>query len=146
MANTVYKVEEYELQDGSLVTLKPSNIATQRKGQEMINKLGEVGDEDDGINALLDIVCLVLKRQRPEFVKETVEESDDGSKTTKRETNYELMEELFDLDTVFKVIELTLGVKLNDPKLIEAAAQMAMMEQAARAQSELASQTSTSQS
>jgi hypothetical protein len=126
MANTVYTVEEYELQDGSLVTLKPANIAVSRKGHEMIGKLGdrpepvegEEPEEYDDIHQLLDIVCLCLKRQRPEF-----ETTDDKGKKV---TNYEVMEDLFDLDTAFKVIEVYLGVKLNDPKLLEAAMQLAM--------------------
>jgi len=135
MANTVYTVEEYELQDGSLVTLKPANIAVSRKGHELINKLGqnpEVAEgepepeEQDDIHQLLDIVCLCLKRQRPEF--ETID------KNGKKVPNYEVMEELFDLDTAFKVIEIELGVKLNDPKLLEAAMKLAM---AAEAQNEV---------
>jgi len=140
MANTVYTVEEYELQDGTLVTLKPANIAVSRKGHELISKLGETEETDDGIQKLLDIICLCLKRQRPEF--ETEEVNDKGEKTGKKVTNYEVMEEVFDLDTAFKVIEIYLGVKLNDPKLLELAAEQAMMEQAARAQAEAESSTS----
>jgi len=54
------------------------------------------------------------------------------------------MEELFDLDTAFKVIEVYLGVKLNDPKLLEMAAEAAMIEQAARAQAAAADEAESS--
>lgn len=124
MATTVYDVQELVLQDGSTVTCKPANIKVMRKGTEMLSQLGEAEDNDDGINRLLDIVCLCTKRERPEF--ETDEVDDEGEKTGKKVPNYEVMEELFDMDTVFKVIELYLGVKLNDPKLLEAATQMAL--------------------
>lgn len=124
MATTVYDVQELILQDGSTVTCRPANIKVMRKGTEMLSELGEAEDNDDGINRLLAIVCLCTKRERPEF--ETDEVDDEGEKTGKKVPNYELMEDLFDMDTVFKVIELYLGVKLNDPKLLEAAAQMAL--------------------
>lgn len=125
MATTVYEVQELVLDDGTTVTCKPANIKVMRKGNELLAKLGESEDNDDGINRLLDIVCLCTKRERPEF--EIDELDDEGEKTGRRVTNYELMEELFDMETVFKVIELDLGVKLNDPKLLEAAAQMALL-------------------
>ena len=123
MATTVYEVEELTLDDGTTVTCKPANIKVMRKGQEMISKLGDAETDDEGIQKLFDIVCLCLKRQRPDFEKE--ETDDDGN--VKRATNYELLEELFDFPTLFRVIELYLGVKLNDPKLLEAAAEMAML-------------------
>lgn len=127
MATTVYEVQELILQDGSTITCKPANIKVMRKGQELLSKLNEAEDDDDGINRLLDIVALCTKRERPEFEVETPVDPEDESKGTKRGTNYDLMSELFDMETVFKVIELDLGIKLNDPKMLEAAAQMALL-------------------
>lgn len=121
MATSVYEVQELILDDGTTVTCKPANIKVLRKGNELLANLSDVEDNDEGIQKLLDIVCLCLKRQRPEF-----ERVDEDGKTV---TNYELMEELFDMDTMFKVIEIFLGVKLNDPKLLEAAAQMALAQE-----------------
>jgi hypothetical protein len=115
MANEVYKVEEVTLDDGSKVLVKPSPIKILRKGTQMITELGRPDSEEEAIHSLLDIVCLCLKKQRPDFEKE--EDQEDGSKRTV--TNYDLMEEIFDIDTVFYVIEKDLGVKLNDPKLME---------------------------
>src|SRR4051794_6224268 len=124
MATTVYEVEEIVLQDGSTVTLKPSNIRVMRKGNEMIAKLGEAETDDEGITRLLDVVCVCLKAQRPDFEHQVTD--DEG--VTKVVPNYELLEELFDMDLVFKVIEVCLKIKLNDPKLMEAAAQMALLQ------------------
>jgi hypothetical protein len=128
MATTVYEVKELILDDGSTVTCKPANIKVLRKGQELIEHLGELTDEDDNIESLLDIVCLCLKRQRPDFEKTVEIDNEDGSKSTKTVPDYEVMEELFDLETVFEVIYRFLGIKLNDPKLLEAAAKMAMLQ------------------
>lgn len=121
MATTVYEVQELVLQDGSTITCKPANIKVMRKGQELLSKLSEAADDDDGINRLLDIVALCTKRERPEF--EVAEE--DG----RRVTNYDLLTDLFDMETVFKVIELFLGIKLNDPNLLKAAAEMALLKE-----------------
>lgn len=124
MATSVYEVQELILDDGSTVTCKPANIKVLRKGNELLSALGDVEDNDEGIRKLLDIVSLCTKRERPEF--EIDEVDDEGEKTGKKVTNYDLMEDLFDMDTMFKVIEIFLGVKLNDPKLLEAAAQLAL--------------------
>lgn len=124
MATSVYEVQELVLDDGSTVTCKPANIKVLRKGNELLSGLGDVEDNDEGIRKLLDIVALCTKRERPEFEIDELDENDE--KTGKKVTNYDLMEDLFDMDTMFKVIEIFLGVKLNDPKLLEAAAQLAL--------------------
>lgn len=129
MATTVYEVQELILQDGSTITCKPANIKVMRKGQELLSKLGDSEGEEDGINRLLDIVALCTKRERPEFEIEVLVDPEDEDKGKKKATNYDLMGDLFDMDTVFKVIELFLGIKLNDPKMLEAAAQMALLQE-----------------
>ena len=134
MATEVYKVEEVQLDDGSTVTLKPANIKVMRKGQEMIEGLADAEDDDDGLRRLLDIVSLCLKRERPEFeveVTEKVEEDGKSELVKKKVTNYDLMEELFNMPLIFKVIHSYLGINLADPKLAEAA--MKMMEEQAKA-------------
>lgn len=126
MATTVYEVQELILDDGSTITCKPANIKVMRKGNEMVMALGDAEDDEDGLHRLLDIVALCTKRERPEF--EVDELDDKGKETGNKVTNYDLMEDLFDMDTVFKVIEIDLGIKLNDPKLMEAAAQVALLQ------------------
>lgn len=128
MATEVYKVEEMMLDDGSTVTLKPANIKVMRKGQEMIMNLGEAEDDEAGLRRLLDIVCLCLKRERPEFEVEVDEKDEDaeGNATTvkRRVTNYDLMEELFNMPLIFQVIKSYLGIDLADPKLLEVATKL----------------------
>lgn len=106
----IYEVFEVPLQDGSTIQLRPASISLLKKGQKELDRLGEVKDAEDTLNVLLDIVVVLLKKQRPEFADPE---------------NRELVEDLFDLDTVYKVIEVFLGVKLNDPKLVEAAMRVA---------------------
>lgn len=146
MATTVYEVQELILQDGSTITCKPANIKVMRKGNELLTNLGDAKDDEEGMSKLLDIVCLCTKKERPEFETKSEMENEDGTKVTKTATNYDLMEDLFDLETVFKTIELFLGVKLNDPNLVEAAAQLALLKEQEANREEQAGTNSDSQS
>lgn len=107
---TVYNVEEVELQDGSTVTLRPANIKTLRVFMKHIEKLAECETEEETIDVILDAAIICLKKQKPEFA------------------DREVAEEALDLDTIYKVLEVCGGVKLNDPKLMEMAQQMAMQQ------------------
>lgn len=106
VSQSIYEVIEIPLQDGTTVELRPASIALLKKGQKALEKLAEVEESDDTLNALIDVCIVLLKKQRP---------------TWGDPENRELVEDLLDLDSVYKIIEVFLGVKLNDPKLIEAA-------------------------
>jgi hypothetical protein len=103
----IYEVIEVRLQDDTTVELRPASIAVLKKGQKELDRLQDAKDSDETLDILLDVCIALLKKQRPELAD--------------KDTGKELAEELFDLDTVYKVIEVFLGVKLNDPKLIESA-------------------------
>jgi hypothetical protein len=106
-AQNIYEVTIVPLQDDTTVELKPASIKLLKAGNKQLERLGDATNTDETLDVLLDTVIVLLKRQRPELADP--------------ETGKELAEDLFDLDTVYKVIEVMLGVKLNDPKLIEAA-------------------------
>ena len=107
MSTPLYEVITVPLQDGSTVELKPASIKLLKAGNKELEKLGETKSTDESLDVLLGTCIVLLKRQRPELADP--------------ETGRALAEDLFDLETVYKVIEVMLGVKLNDPKLIEAA-------------------------
>lgn len=105
MATSVYTTEEVELQDGTTVTLKPLNIKTLRSFMKAMERFGEEdATEEEGLDILLDASALCLKGQRPEFW-------DDNSHT-------EDYEEAVDMPTVYKILDVCGGVKLNDPNLL----------------------------
>lgn len=110
VSQSIYEIVEIPLQDGSTVELRPASIALLRKGQKALEKLADVESSDDTLDALIDICIVLLKKQRPTWADPE---------------NRELVEDSLDLDTVYKIIEVFLGVKLNDPKLIEAATKAA---------------------
>lgn len=105
MANTVYTVEEVELQDGTEVALKPVNIKHLRdfmKTMEEFSKAG--GDEDKSMDLLITAAGICLKKQLPELA-----------------ANRDALEEALDMPTIYKILDVCGGVKLNDPNLLAAA-------------------------
>lgn len=110
-AQNIYEVVVVPLQDDTTVELKPASIKLLKAGNKQLERLGTADNNDEILDILLDTCIVLLKKQRPEL----------GD----AETGKALAEDLFDLETVYKVIEVMLGVKLNDPKLVEAAMRMA---------------------
>ena len=109
MATSVYTTEEVELQDGSTVTLKPLTIKNLRKFMKIMESFAEAETEDEGLDVMLDASALCLKAQRAEFW------DNDEDKHT------EAFEESVDMPTLYKVLDVCGGLKLNDPNLLAAA-------------------------
>ncbi|QNN99140.1 tail assembly chaperone [Streptomyces phage Faust] len=105
MATSVYVTEEIGLQDETTVTLKPLNIKSLRAFMKIMEKFGdEETTEEEGLEILLDASALCLKAQRPEFWE--------GNKHT------EAYEDAVDMPTVYHILDVCGGVKLNDPNLL----------------------------
>jgi hypothetical protein len=122
MASTVYTTEEIQLQNGINVTLKPLNLKGVRIFQkqlkdynEYLMSISQAGadavDEEKTLNMFKEMTKICLQRELPELVKD-----DDA------------FEEALDIDTIFKVLEVCAGIKLNDPNL-QAAALMSLQTQ-----------------
>ena len=103
MANTVYTVEVVKLQNGEEIELHPNPIARQRKFMVRLGE-GTLEGDDNGWGMMLDLIEISLQKRYPELVADREE-----------------LEEALDEPTAFKILELTGGIKLDDPKLIEAA-------------------------
>lgn len=124
MATTVYTVEEVTLQDGTSVTLRPVNIKGLRKFMAKMAEFGNVESEDEGLGILLDAAAICLMREKPEYWdadKDNGKDKEDKDKTKGGAT--ELFEEVADMPTVYKILDVCGGVKLNDPNLLRAAAE-----------------------
>ncbi|UUG69565.1 tail assembly chaperone [Streptomyces phage Sham] len=103
MATSVYVTEEIGLQDETTVTLKPLNIKSLRSFMKIMERFGdEETTEEEGLEVLLDASALCLKSQRPEFWE--------GDKHT------EAFEDAVDMPTIYHILDVCGGVKLNDPK------------------------------
>jgi hypothetical protein len=112
MANTTIGTQvELELQDGTKITVRPNPIARQRKFMERINK-GPAEDDEQGFDMTMDLVSICLEKRYPELTKDREE-----------------LEENVDEPTAVKILEVAGGIKMSDPKQLEAL----LAEQAAQA-------------
>ena len=109
MATTVYTTEEVELQDGSVVTLKPLTIKNLRKFMEIMEGFESAESEDEGLEVMLNASAVCLKAQRGDFWNE-----DESTYT-------DAFEESVDMPTIYKILDVCGGIKLNDPNLLAAA-------------------------
>jgi hypothetical protein len=115
LATTVYTTEEVTLQDGKEATLKPLNIKGLRKFMAKMEEFGKVdsADEEAGLEILLDAAAICLMKQHPELWDKDKNDGVGGYS--------EQAEEAFDMPTVYHILDICGGVKLNDPELIAAA-------------------------
>lgn len=108
MATTVYTSEEVQLLDGKTkVVLRPNSIAVQRKFMRLFQTPME--NDDDATEA--DIVDKTYDRM--------IELTQICLSGLNKELSEDLekIEELFDEQTIYKVIEICGGIELNSPKI-----------------------------
>ena len=104
MATTVYDVEEIQLQNGATVKLKPLTIKELRKFMAAISKTAEVTTEDETLTILIDACAVALEKQLPELVADR-----------------EAFEDVLDVPTINRILEICGGIKMDDPNLLAAA-------------------------
>lgn len=121
MATTVYTVETVELQDGSKVTLRPMNIKGLRKFMKRMDEFGKSATNDEGMDILLDCAAICLMKERPEFWDKSKERGERDGEALEEGGYSEEAEEALDLPTVYRILDICGGVKLDDPNLIAAA-------------------------
>ena len=106
MATSVYEVVEVELMDGSKISMRPLKISLLRDFMKEFQKIGDEDIAEDNIKSmdlLLDCAVIAMKQYNPGLASK------------------EQMEEVIDLPTVYKIIEVASGIKLNDPNALAAA-------------------------
>ena len=119
MASKVYNSEEIELSDDSTVVLKPLSIKRLRvfmpKMQEWQDFIAdEEAQEKDpmglgSMSLLVEAAVICLLDQRDDW-----------------KDNPELAEDVLDMETVYRVLEVCGGIKLNDPNLLKLAQEAAL--------------------
>lgn len=129
MATQVYKTEDITLQNGEDVTLKPLAIARLRRFMEAWDKFSEAEDDNDGFDVFINCCGIALeanyieKYGSAEAMQASAEQKKKGqflSKAYKAD-----LEEILEMDSIYRIMDVCGGIKLNDPKLIEAAAALA---------------------
>jgi Holliday junction resolvase len=108
MATSVYEVVEIELIDGTKLKLRPLKITLLRDFMKKFQGLENIeiaSDNSKSMDLLIDCIQIAMKQYYPDLSE-----------------NREKLEDVIDLPTVYKIIEIASGVKLNDPNLLAAAA------------------------
>jgi hypothetical protein len=106
MATSVYETVEIQLQDGTEITLKPLKISILREFMKEFDKISDEKIASDNIKSmdlLLGCAVIAMKQYKPELAEKAK------------------LEEVIDLPSIYKVIEVAAGIKLNDPNLLAAA-------------------------
>jgi hypothetical protein len=106
MATTVYETVEVELIDGTKISMRPLKISLLRDFMTEFQKIGEEDIASDNIKSmdlLLDCAVIAMRQYNPDMATK------------------EQLEEVIDLPTVYKIIEVASGIKLNDPNALAAA-------------------------
>jgi hypothetical protein len=106
LATTVYDILEISLRDGSTLELKPLAIKQLRKFMEIVNSMQEQENEnpDAAMDIFIKAAMVCLETIRPEL-----------------STDKDKFEELIEVPTMMKILEVVGGLKLTDPNLLGAA-------------------------
>ena len=126
MAKTVYDSVDITLQDGREVTLVPLAIGRLRRFMKEWGEFANIKDEDDAYDIYINCCGIALEKA----VAEDFEVTKDSEKVLTDEYR-EYLEDVLDIDTIYKILEITGGLKLNDPKLLEEVERQAAAAQAA---------------
>lgn len=135
MATRAYRVEELTLQDDTDVVVKPLPIGPLRRFMDAWKQVQDLKTDDDGFYIYINCCGIALEKNfapdgkfedadRKHNLRATAEESAEGEFLSPKYKEY--LEEVLDIDTIYVIMEVAGGIKLNDPKLMEAAAQVAL--------------------
>lgn len=122
MATRVYNVEQITLQDDTEVTLKPLAIGRLRRFMEAWALITDLKEGDDGFDVFINCCGIALEENfkgKFDALKASEKDKEEGEFLAPDYKEYLL--ETLDLETIYKILEVTGGIKLNDPKLMEAA-------------------------
>ena len=104
MATKVYETVELELLDGSTIIVKPLNLKKLRELMKEWAKASDAKTEDDFIQVLVDCTKIAMKQLAPGLLEPE-----------------DIVEDVVDLQTMYKILEVAAEIRLNDPNLLAAA-------------------------
>ena len=106
MATTVYDIEEVELSNGDSLIIKPLTIKKMRKFMDIIKQMDnpENASEEAAMDIFIKAAMICLEESKPEL-----------------STDRDKFEEVIEIPTMMKILEVAGGLKLTDPNLLGAA-------------------------
>lgn len=97
MSTTVHEVETVILMDGTKIEVRPLKISLLRSFMKKFDAIAAVADDNEkSMNILMECAQIAMKQYKPEI-------ADDVTK----------LEDVLDLPTVYKIVEVASGIKLS---------------------------------
>jgi hypothetical protein len=84
-----------------------------KKFNRVFNVWRESSDPDESLDLLVDSAAVLLSNQHPDYWDKSLNDGRGG--------HTEAAEEALDEETVFKILEVSGGIKLNTPEVLAAA-------------------------
>lgn len=118
MAKEAYDKVPLLLSDGTEVILKPLNIGRLKPFMKVWGQFKELDTDDEmaGFDIFVNCTGIALEGE----LKERFETTTEKDKETLSEEYRNYLEEVLDMETIYKVLEVCGGLKLNDPNLLRA--------------------------
>lgn len=111
MATKVFESIELELLNGQTVEIKPLSLKKLRELMKVWQDGSEkTTTEDEFLDLLITCTAIAFKQFSPKLAEDR-----------------DALEEALDLQTMYKILEVAADIKLNDPKLLEVAQELAGM-------------------
>lgn len=121
MATKAYTAQEISLQDDTDVTVRPLPIGRLRRFLSAWEEIKDLEDGDDGFGVFINCCGIALEHEYKGTGKFDSTRAAAGSGEHLSEEYREYLEDVLDLETIYLILEVAGGIKLNDPKLMEAA-------------------------
>lgn len=96
MATTVYKSQLVYLFDGTEIEITPLKIKYLREFMDEFTNINKVSNDDESVAILTECVRICMKQYYPEISK-----------------NIDDIEDNMDLPTVYKILDVAAGIKIN---------------------------------
>jgi hypothetical protein len=136
LATTVYSVEEVELQDGQVATLKPLVIKRLRHFMKMISEMDVMDSQEAVEDVMMNCAAFCIAREHPEYWDEdknngsyadpdyekTGEPDEKIPKIRRLRGGYtDAFEDAIDTPTMVRIIKVCGGIDFESPELLRAA-------------------------
>ena len=95
MANKVNKEDVVTLHDGTELKIRPLNIKGLRKFMDVVKRFGEISDDSDGLELMVEACQIALAKAYPEISEDR-----------------DYLEENLDLPGVYLIMEIAGGVDM----------------------------------
>ena len=98
MTTTVYEEQTITLMDGTTIAVRPLKISLLRPFMKKFDGISKIAEDNaKSMDLLIECVQIAMKQYKPELAEDM-----------------KALEEVLDLPTVYKIVEVASGVKLSD--------------------------------